>query len=139
MGSRFLVGLAWAMLRLGHLRFQDQEHLVVHDENRRGITIHMYKFVVCVPIRPHHNKPNGILKKLNEHQLATKDTKHKTHQLHPAAAQYTCISLSCLDRLVQITTNQMTFSRNQIEIKRKHKDNERQHIQFTPRHHNTHL
>ena len=72
-----------------------------------GITIHIYKLFVFGPPRPNHNKPNEILKNINEHQIETKGTIHKTHQIHPAAPQYTFISFSCLDRLVQITTNQM--------------------------------
>ena len=49
----------------------------------RGITIHIYKFCVFGPPRPNHNKPNEILKKLNEHQEETNGKRKKIHQIHP--------------------------------------------------------
>ena len=83
-----------------------------HIKFTPGITIHIYKFVVFGPPRPNHNKPNEILKKPNENQAETKRKRKDTHQIHPAAPQYTFISFACLGRLVQITTNQMKFLRD---------------------------
>ena len=57
----------------------------------RGITIHIYKFCLFGTPRPNHNKPNAMIKKLNEHRFETKGTTQKTQQIHPAAPQYTCI------------------------------------------------
>ena len=88
-----------------------------HIKFTPGITIHIYKFVVFGPPRPNHNKPNEILKKLNEHQEETKGNIKNTHQIHPAASQYTFIRFVCSDRLVQITTNPMEPVRNQMSIK----------------------
>ena len=65
----------------------------------------MYKFFVFGPPRPNHNKPNEILKKLNEHQEETKGKIKNTHPIHPATSQYTFIRFVCSDRLVHITTN----------------------------------
>ena len=64
------------------------------SNSSRGI--HIYKFCVCGPHRPNHNRPNETLKKLNGYQQETNSTWNNTHQIHPAAPQYTFIDVACL-------------------------------------------